>query len=245
MKYMGSKARLARSILPFINKALLVNSTYVEPFLGGANMMSEVVADVRIGCELNKYVAAMWTALISGWVPETNYSRELYNRVKGNLDECPYLSGYVGICCSYSGKWFGGYAGVTSTAGGIRDYQKEAHNNVMKQLNGMKGVVVHHCSYDELMINTPCTIYCDPPYAGTTKYKDEFDSGRFFEWARTMAKKGHIVLVSEYQAPSDFVELWCKDLKSSLSANGTAGGSKTSTERLFCHQSQVGLFHAK
>ncbi|QJD54721.1 putative DNA adenine methylase [Pseudomonas phage MR4] len=239
---MGSKARLATSILPFIQKALLVNKAYVEPFLGGANMMSEVVADVRIGGEFNKYVAAMWTALIGGWVPEVNYSREDYNRIKSDPDYCPHIRGYVGICCSYSGKWFGGYAGITNTAGGLRDYQKEAHNNVMKQLKGLVGVEVKHCSYEDLRLDTACTIYCDPPYRGTTKYKDEFDSDKFFEWARHMVEQGHILLVSEYQAPTDFVELWRKDVKSSLSANGSSGGSKTSTERLFCHQSQAGLF---
>jgi DNA adenine methylase len=41
------------------------------------------------------------------------------------------------------------------------------------------------------------------------------------------------VFVSEYNAPNDFVCLWAKEAKSSLSANGKIGGSKISVERLF------------
>ena len=48
-----------------------------------------------------------------------------------------------------------------------------------------------------------------------------------------MSNKGHKVFVSEYSAPDDFECVWEKQAKSSLSANGVIGGSKTSTEKLF------------
>jgi DNA adenine methylase len=47
--------------------------------------------------------------------------------------------------------------------------------------------------------------------------------------------------MSEYQMPDDFICIWEKETKSSLSANGKSGGNKKSTEKLFVHNSQLGL----
>ena len=63
--------------------------------------------------------------------------------------------------------------------------------------------------------------------------KDDFNHAKFWQWCRDMAKKGHTIFVSEYNAPEDFECVWEKELKSSLSANGKSGGNKVSTERLF------------
>ena len=241
MKYMGSKARLMPKILPFINKGLQTRASYVEPFAGGMNSMCQVKAQSRIAGEVNPYIAAMWQELLSGWTPKSTYSKDEYMYIQNNKNECPHLTGYVGICCSYSGKWFGGYAGRTRTSGGIRDYQDEAWRNVKKQLPALRGVQVYCSSYELLHIPSSSVIYCDPPYMGTTKYAVDFDTAAFFSWVRVMVAAGHIVLVSEYSAPADFVELLKLDVVSSLSANGTHGGSKSSTEKLFIHKSQVSL----
>ena len=125
------------------------------------------------------------------------------------------------------------------TKGGLRDYQKEAHNNVMKQVPNIKGVEFRHNSYRELVIPDNSVIYCDPPYAGTTGYKDAFDSESFWEWCRDKSSEGHKVFVSEYTAPDDFVCIWEKGVKSSLSANGKSGNSKSSVEKLFIHKTQL------
>ena len=42
-----------------------------------------------------------------------------------------------------------------------------------------------------------------------------------------------MVYVSEYKAPEDFICVWEKEAKSSLSANGKIGGNKVSVEKLF------------
>ena len=42
MKYMGSKARIAKYILPIILKDRKEGQCYVEPFVGGANMIDKV-----------------------------------------------------------------------------------------------------------------------------------------------------------------------------------------------------------
>ncbi len=41
MKYMGSKNRIAKQILPIILKNRTKEQYYIEPFVGGANLIGE------------------------------------------------------------------------------------------------------------------------------------------------------------------------------------------------------------
>lgn len=95
--------------------------------------------------------------------------------------------------------------------------------------------VLQNKEYNKLCIPPQSIVYCDPPYFGTTDYKDKFDHSIFWDWVRALANDGHKVYVSEYQAPNDFKCIWSKEIKSSLSANGKTGGSKRSVERLFVY----------
>jgi len=238
MKYAGAKTRIFEKILPIILKGRYLNQPYVEPFLGGANSM-QFVDGIRIGGEFNCYIASMWKDLLIGWKPDT-ITKDEYKNIKLNKDEHHQSTvGWVGVACSYSGKWFGGFAGKLATKGGERDYQAEAHKNLEKQLPLLDGLQVSNCSYDELEIPENSIVYCDPPYADTLKYKDDFNSDEFWEWAREKVKQGHKLFVSEYKAPSDFICVWQQEVKSSLSANGKSGGSKGSVEKLFVHESQL------
>ena len=62
MKYMGSKARLSKDLAPIINKLIKKNciDTYIEPFVGGANMIQHIECKNKIGSDINKYLIAMW-----------------------------------------------------------------------------------------------------------------------------------------------------------------------------------------
>ena len=142
----------------------------------------------------------------------------------------------MGICCSYCGVWFGSYAGKVNTKQGVRDYQDEAYRNLLNQIKNIKGIEFRHSSYDKLEIPSNSIIYCDPPYEGTTQYKDSFDNSKFWQWCRDMTNKGHKVFISEYNAPNDFECIWSQKVKSSLSANGVAGGNKVSVEKLFIYK---------
>lgn len=231
MKYMGSKSRLAKHILPIILKDR-GDGFYVEPFAGGMNIIDKVDGK-RIANDVNIYLVDMWKALTDGWIP-SEYSREEYIHIRDNKNTYPnHLVGYAGFCLSYCGKWFGGYAGITNTRDGIRDYQKEAKNNILKQVKQMKGVVFSNTDYWEMNIPSGSTVYCDPPYAGTTEYKDSgFNHSLFWKWVREISEDNR-VFVSEYNAPEDFRCVWQKEVASSLSANGSSGGNKKSIEKLF------------
>ena len=233
MKYIGSKNRIAKHILPIMLKYRTPEMTWVEPFVGGANMIDKVEGK-RIGGEYNEYIAEMWKALADGWKPKPDYTREQYMEIKNNKDRNKAETGYVGIAVSYCGKWFGGYAGLCDTKSmGLVDYQAQAYRNLEKQIPNIKGVEFVHSSYQDLEIPPNSLIYCDPPYEGTTAYKDAFDHNAFWQWCRDKANEGHTVFVSEYNAPNDFYCIWEGEFKSSLSANGKSGGNKNSTERLF------------
>lgn len=233
MKYMGSKNRIAKYILPIILKDRKKGQWYVEPFVGGANMIDKVDGN-RIGYDSNEYLIALLDSMSKGWIPPKEFTKEEYVFAKNNKEYDKTITGYAGICCSYSGKWFGGYAGIVNTKiGTIRDYISESNKNIEDQSKNILGVKFIHKSYDCITFNKSCVIYCDPPYQGTTSYKTgAFDHDKFWEWCRVMSKD-NLVFISEYNAPEDFECIWEMDIKSSLSSNGKSGGNKTSTEKLF------------
>ena len=52
MKYMGSKARHAKELLPIILKDRKEGQWYVEPFVGGCNMIDKVTGKQNLGVML-------------------------------------------------------------------------------------------------------------------------------------------------------------------------------------------------
>ena len=237
MKYMGSKARFTKEILPIILKDRKPEQWYVEPFAGGMNAICEVQGN-RIANDVHYYLIQMWRELVGGWIPK-KITKDEYSEVRTNQSKYPaYFVGWVGFNCSYSGKWFGGFAddypeSRRNKKGVLPNYQMEAINNVPKQVKKMKGVVFQNKPYYELELPPNSIVYCDPPYEETTKYANEFDHNLFWNWVRNISKQGHTVFVSEYNAPNDFECVWQKETNSQLSANGKIGGNKLSVEKLF------------
>ena len=242
MKYMGSKARFAKEIYKVICERTPRNGrAWVEPFAGGMNMISNIPAEdgPRYANDCNFYLIELFKALVNGWIPPQNVSKELYYDCKNNIEKYePYFIGYIGFNCSYSGIWFGSYAGSTKTAiNTVRDYQEEAFKNVTKQIEKMKDVLFCNTTFENLneILPKESIIYCDPPYEGTSKYKDDLNHEKFWQWVRELSADFD-VYVSEYNAPDDFECIWQKEAKSSLSANGKQGGNKKSIEKLFVYK---------
>jgi len=76
-----------------------------------------------------------------------------------------------------------------------------------------------------------CVIYLDPPYEGTTKYKNnDFDYDVFWDWVRDLSKDNY-VFISEYNAPPDFECIWSKKVTTSLKVHE----HEDRTEKLFIH----------
>lgn len=231
MKYMGSKNRIAKDILPIILKDRKPNQWYVEPFVGGANLIDKVDGN-RIGNDVNTYLICLLESLSKGWVPPKNVSEELYNRIKDNISEFdPELVGYIGFQLSFGSKWFGGYRRDSK---GIRNYSHEAQRNVLSQSHKLKDIIFYTTNYNQFYIPEQSIIYCDPPYENTVSYKDKFNHTEFWQWCRDMSNKGHTVYVSEYNSPDDFKCIWEKQIKNTLDSTRTF----SAVERLFVHESQ-------
>ena len=231
---MGSKARHAKEMLPIILNDRKEGQWYVEPFVGGCNMIDKVSGN-RIGADVNCYLIEFWEALQNGWTPPERITIGEYYRIKENKNDDPKMTLWAGICCSYGGKWFGGWINDYKENrrlknGRLPNYQTESRNGILKQLPKIKDVDFIYSSYEELQIPPNSIIYCDPPYKGTTKYKDDFNHDKFYEWCREKRKEGHQVFVSEYEMPDDFICVWSKQVNSSLTKNT---GGKKAVEKLF------------
>lgn len=241
MKYLGSKSRIAKHILPIILDGRKDGQYYVEPFCGGCNMIDKVTGN-RIANDGNPYLIAMWEALSWGWDPPKIIDREHYRDVREcynqNTDEYPmHYIGWVGFVGSFNGKFFGGYSGhsVTNALGKVRDYIGEASRNILAQAPLLDGVQFTNCSYADMSIPHNSIIYCDPPYAGVTKYEYSIDHENLWAWCRERVAEGHDVFVSEYNAPDDFVCVWEQNLRVCVNP----GIGKQAIEKLFIHKSQL------
>ena len=53
MRYVGSKNRLAKELVPII-QSHITNETkgYIEPFVGGANMIDKIECNNKFGCDI-------------------------------------------------------------------------------------------------------------------------------------------------------------------------------------------------
>lgn len=226
MVYVGSKNRIAKYLVPIITKDLASGLWYVEPFVGGANMIDKIDHPLKIGADSNKYLIALLKYVQNGGDLPDYITKEQYQTIKANPDNYPnWFVGYCAFICSFRGKYFGGFSGICGT----RNYQNEKRNNLLKQNLG--NIDFRCSSYENLEIPDNAIIYCDPPYNDVTQYSDKFDSDKFWEWCREMSKN-HQVYISEYNAPSDFRCIWQIDITSSLSSTT----SKKAQEKLFVYE---------
>lgn len=252
MKYMGSKERIAKDILPIILKGRAGGQYYVEPFCGGCNVIDKVTGN-RIASDNNKYLIALYKSLQLGYEFPIDLPKDVYDSARRQYydkelkKDGRYMGdadlGWIGFIASANGRFFeGGYSGKSNTKiGTVRDYISESIRNVNRQINRLKDVVFHNIDYKDLQLPDNSIVYCDIPYKGTKQYSTSknFNHAEFWDWCRTISKQGHTVFISEYEAPQDFKCVWNKEVASSLSANGVAGGNKISTEKLFTIEKQL------
>lgn len=234
MKYMGSKARHAKEILPIILAGRTDGQWYVEPFVGGANVIDKVGGN-RIAADFNPHVAALWAAVSEGWGAPDFVSEDDYETLRRER-KIDALTAYVGFALSFGGKFFGGYrrdvAGTKGCVENMATQSRRAKESLAKQSAQLSSIRVMNCSYSDLIIPANSIIYCDPPYAGTTGYATgSFDHAAFWQWCREKVAEGHRVYVSEYTAPDDWHCVWEKQVNNTLTKDT---GSKKGVERLFC-----------
>jgi DNA adenine methylase len=115
---MGSKARIAKEILPIMLEYRDEGMTWVEPMVGGGNMIDKVDGK-RIGADINKYLIEALILISDGSrlpknnseFTETDYiecCNHLRNGSKTRFSEG--MIGYAMFSFSFGAKWLGGWS---------------------------------------------------------------------------------------------------------------------------------------
>lgn len=244
IKYMGSKSKIAKYIVPIIQRFIDDNEikVYIDTHCGGCNIADKVMCDTKIASDNNKYLIALLQNLdkVSG-LPDF-IAKEYYADVRscfnaGNNKYPDWYIGAVGFLASYNGRFFdGGYAGLRQTQiNTVRNYYDEAKRNLVEQIPQLAGIDFRHCDYSAYKPEDyrDCLFYCDPPYKDTKKYgtSKNFDYEKFWSWAELMSEN-NIVLVSEHQAPDGWNCIWEHEVKRTIDN----AKSVKAVERLYIYE---------
>lgn len=210
MQYLGGKTRIAKHIAPFINENRNGRTVW-DPFCGGLSVASELAKEGPvIASDIMLPLISLYRALQCGWKPPEFVSEEDYHKAKSLPDTNP-LKAFIGFGCSFGGKYFGGYA-----RSGNCNFAEISGLSLQRKFKNFYDVSFHCMSFfdQEPFETNDLIIYCDPPYAGTTKYKNtgEFDRELFWQLVIEWEKKDVPVFVSEYSCPVDHKALWSKNI---------------------------------
>lgn len=242
MNYMGSKASISNSIVPIIQKCIMFSGYdhYIEPFVGGANIIEHIKCNIRIGADINRYLISLlrYAQLheISDFPEDVTYEEYCSVRDAFNIKSAKYEDWYVGcvgFLSSFNGRFFdGGFAKPHYSDGQHREPYKEHLRNLMKQ--NLSGIDFICCDYKSFSNISNHVVYCDPPYANTKDYNrnKDFDSDEFWDFARKLSDS-NIVLISEQAAPKDFMEIWSQDVKRQIN---TSDYKFTVSEKLYVYE---------
>ena len=223
MRYLGGKHKISNQIVTILEKLRKPNQLYVEPFVGGAHIISKMSGH-RVGSDSNIYTIEMLKKAQQGFIFPQVVTEKEYLYYKNNPSLCDKgLRGFIGFGCSFAGKWFGGYAKDQK-----RNYAGEASRYLNKISKSIKNIKFYAVDYKDLSPKNRL-IYCDPPYQGTTSYGSYFDHNEFWDIMRDWSKENTVV-ISEYSAPSDFKEI--AQFPKTLGLR-TKKGNEIRTEKLF------------
>lgn len=226
MKYLGSKNRISKHLKPIIEGYLVDKKTYIEPFVGGANMIDKIDFNNKIGSDINPYLIDLLNKLKEGtdFLPNTITEKE-YKEVKDNKDIYPdWYVALVGFGATFGARWFEGYARDKKTE---RDLPNESIRNLKKQAPNLKNITFKACGYEAYKNVKNSVIYCDIPYSNSKRYKDPFSKDEFIKFLLEL-DESNVILVSEYNMPEKyFTKIWEKEVKVSISQ------TKKATEKLF------------
>lgn len=224
MVFMGSKRRYAKYIVPILQRTIDQNNInlYIEPFVGGANIIDKIRCENRYGFDRSDTLIALLSTAANNFDDVMkDGNRELWDKGKayvkdGIMPEDMTLAeiGAMEFFASYSNGGFPrGYAKNTKE----RNYYNEAYRNMATQAPSLKGIKFKCQNYWELDSNIQnAVIYCDPPYANTKTYgyanQSKMDYTHFWNWVRELSENNY-VFVSEQSAPDDFEAIWTQDVK--------------------------------
>lgn len=243
MIYQGSKARLKKYIVPILQKCIDDNNAnvYIEPFVGGANIIDSIRCNFRVGSDNNSELIELLQYMSSDTelsiFPEEcsfeHYSEVRENRkLGGNKFSTCYTAG-IGYFASYGGRYFDG--GYGRDQRGARSIYTKRVKAARRQAPFLKGISFFDWDYRVFRTYENCVFYLDPPYRGTKTYngKNGFDYDEFYEFCRELSRNNW-VFISEYYMPDDFECVWQKQRKVLQKSDRLK--ADVATEKLFVYR---------
>lgn len=199
LQYLGGKSRIAKQLAEVIDSIRHPGQLVWDAFCGGLSMSVALRKKGPVwSTDACVPLISLYRAVQSGWDPPHVVTVDEYNAAKALPDTDP-MKAFCAVCCSFSGKWFGGYA-RSSRPDRVNGYAHGGRKQIMAQVPS--GSFAH---VDFLTVQPqPCEaiLYLDPPYAGTTGYDGAapFDSKAFVQRVHEWSRFTH-VFVSEYSFP--------------------------------------------
>lgn len=114
------------------------------------------------------------------------------------------------------------------------NYALTAKKSLGRKFKTLMNAKILNRDYRSVEVQDNSVVYCDPPYEGTTRYKEGFDHDFFWKWCEKMVSLGHKVFVSEYNAPENWTSIWEKEVTTGLDVKT----SKKDVEKLFILNSE-------
>ena len=239
MVYQGSKSRLAKFLVPIIQKYIDENNitTYIEPMCGSCSIIKQIRCDNRIASDINDELISLLQYIKSDndlSIAPANCSFEHYadvreNRKKGTNKYSKEYIELIGYCASYGGRYFDGGYGRDKT--GKRNIYAERLKNLKEDSTQLKDIDIKCCDFKDFTGYKNCLFYFDPPYKGTKQYSKQFiDYNSFYDFLRKLSEN-NIVIISEYSMPDDFKCIWQKERKVLQKSDRTVGDK--AIEKLF------------
>lgn len=225
MVYMGSKNKLSKYLKPIIDRFLKQGMIYVEPFVGGANMIDKIDWDLKYGYDINKPIIALLRYVSyhaklcyqnnkEFKLPPEDITLEEFKRLRELYKKgiaSPKIA-FAGLMCQL-GKFYSSYQ---------KDFNKreQLRRNMERQFNNplFFNTNFDYKNYKDLEV-TNAVIYCDPPYKDTAQYnvKEKFNYDHFLEKCVEWYNNGNIILLSGNFVPnSNWKVLFEKDYKYSM-----------------------------
>lgn len=222
-QYHGGKSRHSKAIYSAIMKDLNGKEIkgLVEPFCGGLNVTKEFINYKCYCFDSNEELIYMYSFIKDNGLPEMPIITKERHKELLVQEEYSFEGAFSNFFCTYMCKYRDSFASNDTK----EKWHNQRYRSIEKSLSTIKAANFKCCKFTEIEkfidINSGgYIIYCDPPYAGTTNYKNnDFNSDEFWTLVEKWSSFGNYVYVSELQCPIESEVIYEKSLNVGMSRN--------------------------
>lgn len=183
-----------------------VGGVFYEPFVGGFNVIPSIGRRITATCsDVHPGLKPFYDAIKAGWSPPQELGREEWERLRRDQKWSDPRTAFAGFAMSFGGVCFDTFA-----VDGDYCFASAAARAIERKRHLIEASEFLCCDFRHVPTVDEGVIYCDPPYRGAKGYKGTgpFDHSAFDRWCERKASQGHIVFVSEFEAPDDWELVW-------------------------------------